>query len=323
MQVSVIIIGRNEGERLIRCITSVKDMDFDPEQYEIIYVDSGSTDASVDQAQKLGARVIELDTDKPTAAKGRNAGCGAAQAPLLFFLDGDTIVEPSFLSQAAAFLEEHDDVAAVSGFRKEIHPEASIYNRILDLEWLHHPGYSQYCGGDTVMRKEALEQAGGYKEDLIAGEEPELCHRIRSNGWKIYTIEAMMTGHDLNISKFAGYWKRCYRAGHAYAEVAKLTAGETFGRESKHNWVQSLVYMGAAIALLALLKLWALIPIALGYAVLVARNITKNRWRKLPFGTLLLYGMHAHLVWMPVMCGQIQYHLNRMRNRGGKIIEYK
>ncbi|CAM2010055.1 glycosyltransferase [Acanthopleuribacter pedis] len=323
MLVSVVIIGRNEGERLTRCITSVKEMDFDPEKYEIIYVDSGSTDGSQENAEKLGARVFELDTDKPTAAKGRNKGCHEAKAPLLFFLDGDTIVDPGFLTKATTFLAEHEDVAAVSGFRKEIHPENSVYNKILDLEWLHHEGESQYCGGDTVMRRDALIEAGGYKEDLIAGEEPELCHRIRKNKWRIFTIAEPMTGHDLNIRQFSGYWRRNFRSGHACAEVAQLTDGETFGRESRYNWIQSFVYTGAGLTLIGFLHFWAIFPILAGYGLMVARNMFRNRWRKLPFGTALIYGMHAHLVWFPVVCGQIQFHWNRMRNRGGRIIEYK
>lgn len=323
MLVSVVIIGRNEGERLIRCITSVKEMEFDPAQYEIIYVDSGSTDGSQEAAAKLGARVFELETTKPTAAKGRNKGAHEAEGSLLFFLDGDTIVNPSFLTKAVNFLKEHEDVAAVSGFRKEIHPENSIYNKILDLEWLHNEGEAQYCGGDTVMRKDALLQAGGYKEDLIAGEEPELCFRIRKNNWRIFTIAEPMTGHDLNIRNFSGYWRRNLRSGHACAEVAVLTDGETFGAESKRNWIQSGVYLGASSLLLGFLQLWAVFPILAGYALMVFRNMRRNRWRKLPFGTALIYGMHAHVVWFPIMCGQIQYYWNRKRNRGGHIIEYK
>src|SRR6476660_3526039 len=68
--VAVVAIGRNEGERLQRCLESVR-----PQCETIVYVDSGSDDGSVDLARGLGVEVVELDMSIPfTAARARNEG---------------------------------------------------------------------------------------------------------------------------------------------------------------------------------------------------------------------------------------------------------
>ena len=323
LQVSVIIIGRNEGERLIRCINSVKAMDFDPEQYEIIFCDSGSTDGSMENAEKLGARSLLVESDRPTASKGRNLGYRNARGAYLFFLDGDTIVHPDFLKMSIDYLESHEKTAVIWGHRRETHPEKSVYNRVLDLDWVYPPGEAEFCGGDVVMRKAVLDEVQPYSEDLIAGEEPELCSRIRKAGYTIYHIDAPMTGHDLDIRTFGGYWKRCYRAGHAYAEVAERTNGMIFGRDSRKNHIQTLIYLIVPILLLSFLHLIGLALLTAGAFLIVFRTYLKQRWRGASFGTTFLYAFHSHFAVPIIWLGQLKYYRDRSRGRGGRIIEYK
>lgn len=320
--VSVVIIGRNEGERLVRCIESVKAMDFPADQYEILYVDSGSTDGSMERARSLGAQALAIEPPT-TAAKGRNKGIRESNAPFLFFLDGDTIVEPTFLQKAIDYIQQHQDCAIVWGHRREIRPQDSIYNRVLDLDWIYPPGDTPFCGGDAVMRKTALEKSGPFREDLIAGEEPELCHRIRQQGFRIYHMDAYMTGHDLAIRKFSAYWKRCYRAGHAYAEVADLTGGLQFGRDGWRNHVQSLGYILIPILLPLLLGWLGLAILIAGASLVIARTYLRQRWRGGSAYTTLLFAIHSHFAQPIIWFGQLKYYRNRRANRGGTIIEYK
>jgi glycosyltransferase involved in cell wall biosynthesis len=104
--VAVVAIGRNEGERLQRCLRSVVGR-----VALVVYVDSGSTDGSVAFAQSLGCEVVALDLSTPfTAARARNAGAQRAlalQPDLAFiqFVDGDCEVDPSWLPTAHAFLK--------------------------------------------------------------------------------------------------------------------------------------------------------------------------------------------------------------------------
>ena len=244
--ISVVIIGRNEGERLTRCLESLAPL-VRSGSTEVIYVDSASTDGSPERARAAGARVVRVHPDRPCAAIGRNAGWRHARAPFVLFLDGDTELDPGFVEAA---LPAFDDprVAIVWGHRRESRPEASIYNRVLDLDWIYRPGLTEFCGGDALMRTAVLRQSGGFDESLIAGEEPDLCRRIRSVGFEILHIDHAMTRHDLAVSRFGQYWRRAVRAGHAYAEVSRRfarTSDPMWRREARHNQV-----MGCAIAAL-------------------------------------------------------------------------
>src|ERR1700712_4074219 len=98
--VSIVVIGRNEGARLARCIESIRNADFKSSSLELIYVDSASTDDSPHLAAKAGALVLSVVSPHPTAALGRNAGWKAARGEFILFLDGDTILHPAFLRTA-------------------------------------------------------------------------------------------------------------------------------------------------------------------------------------------------------------------------------
>lgn len=298
-------------------------MNYDPEKLEIIYVDSNSTDNSVKMAKGLGVKVVQLPPGPSTAARGRNAGYHQSSAPFVFFIDGDTIIDPNFLRKAIQHLQEHPEVAAVSGHRREMNPKHSIYNRVLDLDWISPKGEAAYCGGDAVIRREALEIAGPYCEDLVAGEEPELCHRIRQEGYVIHRLDVPMTMHDLNILKFSGYWTRCYRTGHAYAEVAGLTNGETFGKESRRNKLQATAYIITPVVLCFVLGLLAIPIILAGLFLVLARTIWRARWRNASFKTTLAYAIHGHFCQLPIFMGQLKHYLDRKRSVKATLIEYK
>lgn len=134
--VGAVVIGRNEGARLIACLTSLQD-----HVGRIVYVDSGSNDGSQDAARKLGVHVVDLDVSVPfTAARARNAGLAALMAEtdppaLVQFVDGDCTLDAGWIAVARAFLQEHAEVAVVCGRRRERFPDASLYNRLIDLEW--------------------------------------------------------------------------------------------------------------------------------------------------------------------------------------------
>ncbi len=226
MRVAVVAIGRNEGERLIACLQSVRAATSGP----VVYVDSGSTDASLAEATARGAATVSLEMAQPfTAARARNAGLGKLEeiAPDTVFVqlvDSDCALAPGWLSTATAFLLKHPDVAVVCGRRREKRPEASLYNRLCDIEWATPIGEALACGGDALMRRAAIDSVGGYREDLIAGEEPELCVRLREKGWRIWRLDAEMTLHDAAMTRFSQWWRRAERAGHAFAEVSHLHA---------------------------------------------------------------------------------------------------
>jgi GT2 family glycosyltransferase len=218
----VVAIGRNEGERLVRCLASAT-----PESKNIVYVDSGSTDGSNLAAEKVGAHVVTLNMNLPfTAARARNEGFAALKLLIpnmrfVQFIDGDCILVHGWLQEALSFMDLQPNVAIVCGRRRELYPAASVYNQLCEIEWNTPIGEAVGCGGDALVRAEAFEAVNGFQERLIAGEEPELCVRLRERGWKIWRLDADMTRHDAAITRFGQFWSRAVRCGYAYAEVSR------------------------------------------------------------------------------------------------------
>jgi glycosyltransferase involved in cell wall biosynthesis len=221
--VGVVIIGRNEGERLRNCIASVK-----LQTDVIVYVDSGSTDDSVNYAKKTGVTTIFLNPSRPfTAARARNEGFGelksiAPELRFVQFIDGDCLLVDGWIQKAIHFLHERPEVAVVCGRRRERFPEASLYNRLIDLEWNTPVGEARACGGDALMRVAAFESVGGFASFIVAGEEPDLCFRMRKKGWMVWRLEAEMTQHDAAIAHFGQWWRRSVRSGFGAAQIWHL-----------------------------------------------------------------------------------------------------
>lgn len=328
ISLSIVIIGRNEGQRLARCLESV--------QYirgigvkEVIYVDSASTDASMSLARQRGARAIAVTPERPTAAIGRNAGWRSATSDLVLFLDGDTVLDPDFARAAWDAMSQDASVVAVWGHRRELHPEASLYNRILDLDWIYAPGFTEFCGGDVLMSRRALVETGGFDERLIAGEEPELCRRMRGLGYSILHIDHPMTLHDLGIKSWSQYWRRAKRAGHAYAEVSerfRQSNDPFWNSERRRNLVQGCFWIGTfAAAAIAGIR-FGLLPIALWALMVVSlsiRSAWKARWKRAEWWVCALYGFHSHLQQIPILVGQLEYILSKVQGKTRELIEYK
>jgi cellulose synthase/poly-beta-1,6-N-acetylglucosamine synthase-like glycosyltransferase len=327
--ISTVVIGRNEGSRLDRCLASLTAMRLDGFTTETIYVDSGSTDESVGVAVTRGARVIALRSPRPTAALGRNAGWRAASGSIVLFLDGDTILHPDFVADSLAAFND-PTIAVVWGHRRETLATRSVYNRVLDLDWIYPAGYVPFCGGDALFLRSTLELTGGFDDTLIAGEEPELCRRITGRGLRILHVDRPMTGHDLGITRFAQYWRRATRAGHAFAEVsARFSHSEApfWLSESRRNSRNAIILialplLGAVCSRVARSPWPFLFSVALLLALAV-RTSWKARWKSQDRIALALYGVHSHLQQIPIFIGQLRFWMNRRRGNRAELVEYK
>lgn len=319
-RIAAIVIGRNEGARLDACLASLRGTVGD-----IVYVDSGSTDGSVERAQAAGARVVELDPAIPfTAARARNAGLAELNrdaCDLVQLVDGDCTVEAGWIDTAARFLAEHPQVAAVCGQRREEDPAASVYNRLCDLEWQGSAGETRACGGDALMRLSALDALGGYRADLIAGEEPELCVRLRQAGWLIWRLDAAMTRHDARMTRFGQWWRRSLRAGHAFAEGAHL-----HGAPPERHWVaetrRALIW-GAGLPVLIVLAALAhpdALALVLVYPAQVLRLAARrglSRRISWEWAVFTVLGKFAEAQ------GVLRFHARRLLRRRANLIEYR
>lgn len=321
--ITVVVIGRNEGQCLVSCLQSLK-----LNVSNIIYVDSASTDDSVNSAKSLGAIVVSLDITKPfTAARARNVG--AKQADILFpnteflqFIDGDCELASSWLLEASNALKANKELAVVCGRRREKYPKASIYNMLCDLEWDTPIGETKACGGDALMRKSVFNDLGGFKESLIAGEEPELCVRIRKAGYKIWRLDAEMTLHDVNIMSFKKWWLRTMRGGYAFAEGAYI-----HGAAPEHHWVleSRRAWIWGLIIPLTILFIAFVQPIGAIFLLLIypLQWLRLGFKAKLPLKEASSYAFFLIIGKFAEAAGQIKFLLNRCANKSAKIIEYR
>jgi GT2 family glycosyltransferase len=336
---AVIAIGRNEGERLRLCLNSA----LAAGAAQVVYVDSGSIDGSVALAESLGAQVVHLDPAGGfTAGKARNAGVAAlgGAPPLIQFVDGDCELVPGWVDAARAVLAADPGLAAVAGRRRERAPEASIFNRMCDMEWNSPVGPARAVGGDAMYRADAFAAVSGFDPAFICGEEPELCFRLRAEGWRMERIDAEMTLHDAAITRWSQWAKRVERAGWSFAEGA-ATYGKTPERYNirphQRAWFWGgAVPAGIAAALLAAVLLgaagsglwiWALAAALLGLAAYPAMALRIARRRAAdrgdPAADARLYGALTMLAKIPELRGAIRYARARARGERGAIIEYK
>jgi glycosyltransferase involved in cell wall biosynthesis len=323
--IGIIVIGRNEGERLKHCLNSLKDAPL------VVYVDSGSTDGSLQYAEEYGVAAVALSIDKPfTAARARNTGLAhlLAQAPGLDFVqmvDGDCVIDEQWLSAAAATLLADPMVAAVFGRLRERHPERSIYNQICDDEWNVSVGEVESCGGNALHRVKALMEAGGFNDTLIAGEEPDLCLKLSRAGWKIRRIDAEMGQHDAAILRFGQWWRRSVRSGHAYAEHIWLHHSHSL--PSWKRQMARIVFWAAILPLLIICSAFVGrgggLPTLALLAIYPAQFL--RQWLRSPKvnGATAKMAALALIDKFPGALGALQFWTGKLGGKRRSLIEYK
>jgi GT2 family glycosyltransferase len=324
MQFGAVVIGRNEGERLKRCLASLSLAS----KSLIVYVDSGSTDGSAQWARRHGVAVVDLDMRMPfTAARARNAGFRQLEliAPgirYVQFIDGDCELKPGWVEEATHFLDEHADVCAVTGRLRERDPERSIYNWLCEREWDRPAGDVRACGGIAMMRVDAVAAVGGFREDLIAGEEPELCLRLRHKGWRIWRLGIDMALHDAAMTRFSQWWKRTVRSGYASANGAHLhgSAPERYQVwEARRGLLWGLFLPVACVAASITVWPWGLAAWLI-YPLQVLRQTLRNRGTPKERMLLALFQVLARF---PEGLGHIKFTRDRIFGLKSALIEYK
>ena len=325
-RIGVVAIGRNEGERLRTCLRSLKTGS--GESLHTVYVDSGSADGSVALAHSMNIVVEELDMSTPfTAARARNSGF--ARLIQLYpdlehvqFIDGDCEMVAGWIEAAVAFLDADETAAIACGRRRESYPERSVYNLLCDIEWDGPVGEVKACGGDSVMRVTAFRSVAGFRNNLIAGEEPELCVRLRQAGWRVVRLEREMCRHDAAMSRFGQWWRRSARAGHAYAEGAWIHGRppEWHGvRQSASSiawgFVLPMAVLGFAMAgFKGALALLILYPIQLVRIASSGRRSARENWINAFFIVTSKFAEFS---------GNVRFAFNRLRGGPAQLIEYK
>lgn len=331
--IAVVVIGRNEGARLQRCLRSI------PHGIPVVYVDSGSTDDSVAFARAIGITALPLDMSIAfTAARARNVGWRhfteqGVDPEFIQFVDGDCELDASWIDNAVMAIRAEPGTAAVFGRLRERFPERSIYNRLCDDEWNVPVGPVAFCGGIALFRTAALHDAGGFSDDLIAGEEPDLCLRLGRLGWNFRRIDAEMALHDANILTFGSWWQRTKRGGFAYA--AHVLRHRTHSIPQWRRQLKNIVFWGFVWPLVGTIValccgLWQPIAGLLLFAALAGSyvaQIARIAARKhragfdgpfsMQYGTLIVVGK------FPEFTGAVRCSASHVLNRQNRLIEYK
>jgi GT2 family glycosyltransferase len=269
-----------------------------------VYVDSGSRDDSVSVADELGFPIIELNAAVPfTAARARNVGfewlCEAFPSlEFVQFVDADSVLQQGWIQAGAEFLQENEDVAVVCGTLRELDPSASVFNHLCDLEWQVPAGQITSSGGIAMFRCSAFRDCDGFREDLIAGEEPDLCFRLARKGWSIFKIDCPMAIHDAAMTTIAQWWARGRRSGYAAAQALSLRGPSD--KEALRRVMSNVLW--------ALPPAWLLWPL---------------QWLRLRRRVGGAYATHILFGKFPQLQGEVSYWLTRARRRPQKLIEYK
>jgi glycosyltransferase involved in cell wall biosynthesis len=313
----VVVIGRNEGQRLMVCLRSVV-----PQTRVTVYVDSGSTDGSAAFARSLGCHVIELDPARPFGpSRARNEGFAAAiqlapDAQFVQFLDGDCEMCEGWLQHGAATLRDRPDAGVVCGTVHEMFPDASPYNKVCEIEWQNPIGEIEACAGRMMMRIPLFRQSGGFRTDLVAGEDEEFCYRVRRSGWKVLQVDAPMARHDVAMMHLHQYWRRSRRTGFAYAQVAAILGRDekVYSREILRMWFWGL------LPLLAFGPAWSTrgysLLLLLFYLLVIARiamNIRRRGWSR---RDARIYAWLTTASKFPGLQGMLEYYWWHLR--GGR-----
>jgi len=326
-ELGIVVIGRNEGERLRHCLLSL------PSGVPLVYVDSGSIDGSAALARSLGAEVLELDPARPfSAARARNEGVDRLlslypKATCVQFVDGDCTLIVGWLDAAVNSLKADAMRAAVIGQLFERHPDDTPYNRLCELEWQSPPGDLKNfgaLGGIAMMRIPLLHAVGGFNPEVIAGEDSELGARFALAGFKVTKINRPMATHDAAITSFGQWWTRSVRAGHAIGQRSYLNGASALQdcvRERTSTWLWGVV-LPVFVLITALPTHGLSLLLLLGYLLLFYRVLTFRLSLGESRDDAAFYARYLLLAKFANGIGLVRFYVNRQMQRY-EIIEYK
>lgn len=326
-KIGVVVIGRNEGSRLVRSLNSVVG-----ESRPVVYVDSGSTDSSCAFARSRGVEVVELDMSIPfTAARARNAGFERLRqlhptVEYVQFLDGDSEIVEGWLKAAAETLQANKDVVAVCGWTCERNPQRNIYARICNIEWHMGPvGEISNFGGNVMIRADALAAVGGFNPNVIAAEDDELGVRLRQAGGKLLRLDRDSALHEVDMQRLWQWWRRAKRCGYAYAQVSHLhgaTPERKFVREIRQTWFWGLIMPLSALVLMFQTGGLSLIVLA-RYPLTALKVAYKTKKQGFSGADSFAWGVSCAMSAFPQVVGAAEYLRASLINGEHQIIEYK
>jgi len=303
--VSLVVIGRNEEKNLEHTFKAIGAIDYPREKLEIIYVDSNSTDRSVEIARQHADAVYIEEHPLPSAARGRNRGLVEARHDIVHFIDGDVRIAPGYLKKAVEILS-NPEIQAVSGLIRESCGRG--WSRLVSACWAApKEGIADSTATGGTFKREPLLRVDGYDERLILGEETELGERFCSAGFTIWSTLQEMGVHDYGIHEFADFVRYLYKDGRVKTRTMMIKGASDYfagnRRKALSNIVQNVGLLSLIVAICLLNRLFWL-PVLL-VAILVLLFIKYYFVKKTRDSNTLLYFMLTNVLKPVVFAGQI------------------
>jgi succinoglycan biosynthesis protein ExoA len=225
---AVIIPARNEAPVIDACLRSVAAQRWPEGRLEVIVIDDGSTDDTAAIARVHGATVLRTEGVGPS--RGRNLALARTMADLCLFTDADCELQPGFLDALTAGLAAAGPTFAGAGGRQLGPPGAPPYARLVQ-RFLEAAGFvSDYAHTGArqaetshnpsccaLLRRHAVLEVGGFREDLWPCEDLDLDLRLRRAGRRfLYVPEAVVHHHRPDTPAAFARMMRNYGRGHAH-----------------------------------------------------------------------------------------------------------
>ncbi len=210
LTVSVIIPARNEERVIGRCLESLARMDFPSDAFEVIVVDNGSTDRTVEVARAFSVVLNMTILQKTNAhiSALRNLAASVARGEIFAFVDADCVVPHDWLTQATALLAREG--MGVVGAHYRIPEQSAWVARAWygDME-IQKQGTVPYVpGGDLLIKRATFLSVGGFDESIQTNEDCDLCRRIRLRGLRVLADPAIAVTHLGTPQTLADFYRK-------------------------------------------------------------------------------------------------------------------
>jgi glycosyltransferase involved in cell wall biosynthesis len=246
--VSIVVIGMNEGENLRNTFSSIRNINYQADKLELIYIDTGSVDNSVEIAGEFTDKIFIERSFWPTPGLARNRGLREAKYDIVHFVDGDMEIARDYLTHAVEKILE-PGIDAVYGSLEEM--SKNRINKIFLYHWNERKeGYHDATGGGGTYWKKALKEINGSDERIRKGEETEMGERFTKAGHKIWFIEEKMGLHDYGINKFRDLLKIFFLDGKNVSHLMLVNGTTDFYKRSKRKAINNFIFVILSIGLL-------------------------------------------------------------------------
>lgn len=315
-RVVAVVIGRNEGATLGDCLDQCR-----LQCRGFVYVDSGSTDDSPERARARGGEVLELGVLTPfRPGFARNRGFARVEqaakemeSEFIQFVDADCVLQPGWVASAVAAMDADPRLEVVFGQLDEVDATSSPWKRMCQIEWSGPAGPAQWCGGIFLIRRDTFRAARGFREDLLAGEEPELCSRLRAQGGGIERLDVPMARHESHMLRFSQWLRREYRGGFMDFSVRIPDGSQPFARERFQTYAWTLGWLALCAALVLAGSLpggaaGAWLGLLVGVGLIPLQMLRQVRWCRRKghdSESARIYGVLVVLLNWPKLVGQL------------------